>query len=509
MANSYETYTGNGVTQNYNVSFPYLDRSHVKVFLNNVETFAYTWINTSQIGFTTAPANGATILIKRVTPASPLVDFTARSRWQTSDLNLATKQSLYIAQEADENTNQWLTGNGAPSDTIGNEGDYYYNIATGGLHRKGSASWSFLCILGVAGLPGIGTGDMLKAVYDTTNDGIIDQAASVPWTGITGRPSTFPPSTHAHIISDVTNLQTSLNGKADLAGDNTFAGNQVFNGTVGIGTASPAERLHMSNGNVRFDGDASNPTNGVYVRATGANASTQRIVFYNGDNENGIPIGGFTLGLLTNGGSTVSLDYTPPGARTTDRRRSAVYASGSGTSGEVVILGARQFNSDNGRIVLVAEGNDANQSSFIQIEHRSITGAGQWYAAFRHNNNTIGTITQVGTSGVAYNTSSDYRLKENFEPVTGALTRCNSLPVWRFNFIGDDKTFDGFKAHEAQLVVPEAVTGHKDEVDENGNPVYQGIDQSKLVPLLFAAVQELSAQVTSLTARVEALEAAQ
>jgi hypothetical protein len=63
-------------------------------------------------------------------------------------------------------------------------------------------------------------------------------------------------------------------------------------------------------------------------------------------------------------------------------------------------------------------------------------------------------------------------------------------------------------AHEAQAVVPESVTGQKDEIDGEGAPVYQGIDQAKLVPLLFAAVQELSAQVTALTARVATLEAA-
>jgi hypothetical protein len=79
----------------------------------------------------------------------------------------------------------------------------------------------------------------------------------------------------------------------------------------------------------------------------------------------------------------------------------------------------------------------------------------------------------------------------------------------RFNFIADpDRTVDGFLAHEVQDVVPEAITGTRDEVDAEGNPVYQGIDQSKLVPLLTAALQEALTKIETLEARVAALEAA-
>jgi hypothetical protein len=118
----------------------------------------------------------------------------------------------------------------------------------------------------------------------------------------------------------------------------------------------------------------------------------------------------------------------------------------------------------------------------------------------------VGKIT-VSTTGTSYSTSSDYRLKENVVPLTGATDRLKLIPVHRFNFVSDpDTTVDGFLAHEAQAVVPECVTGTKDEVDEDGNPVYQGIDQSKLVPLLTAALQEALAEIESLKARVTALE---
>jgi hypothetical protein len=127
---------------------------------------------------------------------------------------------------------------------------------------------------------------------------------------------------------------------------------------------------------------------------------------------------------------------------------------------------------------------------------------------FRSQTTSVGSITVTG-SATAYNTSSDYRLKENVVPLTGAADRLNQLQVHRFNFIADpDTTVDGFLAHEAQAVVPECVTGAKDEVDADGKPIYQGIDQSKLVPLLTAALQEALAKIETLESKVAALEGA-
>ena len=114
--------------------------------------------------------------------------------------------------------------------------------------------------------------------------------------------------------------------------------------------------------------------------------------------------------------------------------------------------------------------------------------------------NQIGSISH-STSATAYNTSSDYRLKENAVAISDGITRLKTLKPYRFNFkVTPKETVDGFFAHEVSSIVPEAITGTKDEVDSDNKPVYQGIDQSKLVPLLVAAVQEL-------TVKVEALEA--
>ena len=157
---------------------------------------------------------------------------------------------------------------------------------------------------------------------------------------------------------------------------------------------------------------------------------------------------------------------------------------------------------------------------------------------FRNSNGTVGAISVSG-SATAYATSSDYRLKENVTGITDGITRVKQLKPSRFNFKSDpDTKVDGFLAHEAETVVPEAVTGTKDETeaigdlkDADGNvleskvvkpenladgrtwtetgtqPVYQGIDQAKLVPVLTAALQEAIAKIETLETKIAALEA--
>jgi hypothetical protein len=165
---------------------------------------------------------------------------------------------------------------------------------------------------------------------------------------------------------------------------------------------------------------------------------------------------------------------------------------------------------------------------FTNITHPSISISGGADTNYRHRivfvngNGTVGIISTSGSS-TAYGTSSDYRLKENVDYTWDATTRLKQLKPARFNFIADpDTTVDGFLAHEAQSVVPESVTGThngmKDEdyevtpavLDDDGNitteavmgtrsvPDIQGIDQSKLVPLLVKTIQELEARITAL-----------
>jgi hypothetical protein len=135
----------------------------------------------------------------------------------------------------------------------------------------------------------------------------------------------------------------------------------------------------------------------------------------------------------------------------------------------------------------------------IENNTTSSAGNGTEYQVFRRNSTQIGSITMNGTTAVQYNTSSDYRLKENVVTEWDATTRLKQLKPSRFNFITEpDRTVDGFLAHEVQDIVPEAIAGEKDAVDAEGNAKYQGIDQSKLVPLLVKTIQELEARITTL-----------
>jgi len=113
--------------------------------------------------------------------------------------------------------------------------------------------------------------------------------------------------------------------------------------------------------------------------------------------------------------------------------------------------------------------------------------------------NEVGSIVTNGSSTI-YATSSDYRLKENVDYTWDATTRLKQLKPARFNFIADNTNtlVDGFLAHEVSSIIPEAIIGEKDAVDSDGNPEHQGIDQSKLVPLLVKTIQELEARVTTL-----------
>lgn len=146
----------------------------------------------------------------------------------------------------------------------------------------------------------------------------------------------------------------------------------------------------------------------------------------------------------------------------------------------------------------------SRSSSFpISVNRNASTGD---LISCRYNGSQVGSISVTGST-TAYNTSSDYRLKENVVPITGAAARVMMLKPRRFNFLADpDTVVDGFIAHEAQAVVPEAVHGAKDAVDDEGNPIMQGIDQSKLVPLLTAALQEALMTIDDLKMRVEELE---
>ena len=187
--------------------------------------------------------------------------------------------------------------------------------------------------------------------------------------------------------------------------------------------------------------------------------------------------------------------------------------------------------SGNGVVSVGTEGSNGGSANGLNVRNHGWatmatfstgTTTGAQYIQFRNSNGTVGSINMSGSS-TSYNTSSDYRLKENVVDLDNATDRLKQLKPKRFNFTADDSvTVDGFLAHEVSNVVPEAISGTKDEVetwqsfedlpdgvsvgdnklDVDGNtiPKYQAIDQAKLVPLLVKTIQELEARITALEA---------
>jgi hypothetical protein len=192
------------------------------------------------------------------------------------------------------------------------------------------------------------------------------------------------------------------------------------------------------------------------------------------------------------------------------------YNAPSGTAAGAVSLTQAMTldNSGSWMVGTTASGNqNSNNINYVPsngqgyVGHVNGTSSGQGYWVFAYNGGGIGSITQNGTTAVAYNTTSDYRLKTDVAPIQNALATINALNPISFIWV-DGRKDDGFIAHELQAVIPNCVTGEKDAVNEDGTPKYQQMDNSGVVPFLVKAIQEQQALITSLTARITALEGA-
>ena len=279
-------------------------------------------------------------------------------------------------------------------------------------------------------------------------------------------------------------------------------------------------------------------TNDIYNVAVGHNAGGAVTT-----GVQGVYIGGLAGDADTSGGKNTYVGYNAGTANAGDQNVFIGHSAGSAiTDGDKnTIIGKYDGNSDgldirtsdnyivlsdgdgNVQLAIHGDGNvsvgdqktrftsnatlnvDQLGSGFPLLCHRDGTGDGV-QISFRNDNGQVGRINTSG-SATSYVTSSDYRLKENVVDMTGAIDRVKQLSPKRFNFIADaDTTVDGFLAHEVESVIPNAVTGKKDAVDENGDIDPQGIDHGFLVPLLTKALQEQQATIEALTARITALE---
>ena len=290
-------------------------------------------------------------------------------------------------------------------------------------------------------------------------------------------------------------------------------------GRVGIGTTSPTYKFEVSNGTqtgtfnpnssgFMFLGSTSNHS--LYF---GVNDSTKMVINTSGNVGIGTTSPSYKLDVQVSGNVARFGDGTRFFRVYTDADEVSLLADGSVPMKFYTSGTERMRITSTGNILVgttgTPNGTSVYGSAFIdggsglrQLFQASSTTTSVSIQRFYNPNGNVGSI-QTNGSSTSYSTSSDYRLKENVVEMTGALDRVSQLKPSRFNFIADaDKTVDGFLAHEVQDIVPEAITGEKDAVDEEGNPEYQGIDQSKLVPLLVGAIQELKAEIELLKTQI-------
>jgi len=304
----------------------------------------------------------------------------------------------------------------------------------------------------------------------------------------------------------------------------------ALNGTTGIsgvdGSASaPALQGTDSNTGINFGSDTVNINTGGVTRAT---VDSSGHLLFAGTSEE--------ITLQTSDGSDNGYLNLSGGGACSQNRGAQLVLSGNERSGFLGTLqimagnagsassviqfftgGSERMRIDSaGRLLL-------NTSSSFDNEYRMstyITSTGGHVfrpdgtstrkpLAFQNNSGSeVGSISS-STSSTSFNTSSDYRLKENAVAISDGITRLKTLKPYKFNWISDDTNtpVDGFFAHEVSSAVPEAISGTKDAVDSDNKPVHQEIDQSKIVPLLTAALQEAIAKIETLETKVAALEA--
>jgi hypothetical protein len=273
----------------------------------------------------------------------------------------------------------------------------------------------------------------------------------------------------------------------------TYSNNLVLtNGNVGIGTASPEELLDIRGAN--RDETSAQYNQVIYSTST-----------------HGINRGGsIGLGGATNGTASITAFGAIKGGKENDTagNTAGVLSFLTRVNGGPITEKVRITSGGNvlvGNTVNDFNSRQVNYSTTSYTFHSVRTGTGsEGHLVFSNGNGVVGSIFTSGTS-TFYNATSDYRLKEDLQEVKG-LEKVEAIKVYDYKWKSDETRMDGVLAHELAEVLPYAVTGEKDEVDENGNDKMQAVDYSKIVPVLIKAIQEQQEQIKSLTEQVEALK---
>jgi hypothetical protein len=309
-------------------------------------------------------------------------------------------------------------------------------------------------------------------------------------------------------------MTITLNGSTGITNDGGYTGDGVSfadttpsntlvtttGGKVGIGTSSPSAKLQsidavqpfiagLTNGNFIFREFGSTAANNTLELNVRANSGKSGYVTFTEDAvsdrwsvgiQNGVDALRFISGTPTSGTERMRIDSS-----------GQIFQSCTGLDGDRPNAAGGTVKQTNGNTKIRVS---ADNSAAFQFY--SVTGGGS----------PVGSIAPTA-SGTNYNTSSDYRLKENIAPMMGALAKVSALKPVTYTWKSTGEESQGFIAHELAAVVPDCVTGEKDAVDAEGNPQYQGIDTSFLVATLTAAIQEQQAIITEQANAITALEA--
>jgi len=266
----------------------------------------------------------------------------------------------------------------------------------------------------------------------------------------------------------------------DVAGASNATNNvHIFRtgGTNSSYSVTERMRLNSSQGLVMADGMQVLTTGGYYRLRTSAGATTGLFIQKNtwagfGDASPTIAAEtGYGISFFTNGNNTERMAIT--------------------TGGNIIV------------------GNQTNLGSAYQFSFKGVNGGIDAFAAlaisnngnniinfFNASNSYVASIT-INASTITYGTGSDYRLKEDLKDFNG-LEKVSLIKVYDFKFKEEGDRMEGVLAHELQEIIPYAVTGHKDEIDADGNPKIQNVDYSKIVPVLIKAIQEQQKQIDEL-----------